>query len=89
MASANKLAQIQTYDADANVVAALALPTTCKGVIRIKLTDATYVYHAFGTGAPGTDYNNLDNGSLYTDLTNFKLHIKTAAATWVVVGSQT
>lgn len=42
----------------------------------------------WGAGAPSTNYNNAPNGSLYTDMTNFKLYIKTASATWTVVGSQ-
>lgn len=41
-----------------------------------------------GAGVPGSNHNNADNGSLYVDTTNFKLHIKTATSTWVVVGSQ-
>lgn len=41
-----------------------------------------------GTGAPSTNYNNAPNGSLYVDYTNLKLHIKTAASTWTVVGAQ-
>ena len=39
-------------------------------------------------GAPGSSFNNAPNGSLYIDMTNYKLYIKTGASTWTVVGSQ-
>jgi hypothetical protein len=41
-----------------------------------------------GSGDPSTNHNNAANGSLYIDMTNFALYIKTAASTWVVVGTQ-
>lgn len=41
-----------------------------------------------GAGVPGSNHNNADNGSLYVDITNFVLHIKTAASTWTIVGTQ-
>lgn len=47
------------------------------------------IYHIWCAGAPSTDFNDATNGSLYTDTTNYKLYIKTAAATWTVVGAQT
>lgn len=42
-----------------------------------------------GQGAPSTNHNNAPLSSLYVDVTNKKLYIMTAAATWVVVGTQT
>lgn len=81
MASASKLAQRQMYSNDANVIAGLSLPTTCIGIEIILLPDETKIYEAWGTGAPSTNYNNLSLGSKYTDLTNYKYYIMTAAAT--------
>lgn len=46
-----------------------------------------HIYYE-GTPASDSDFNNAPNGSYFTDLTNFKLYIKTAASTWTVVGAQ-
>lgn len=48
------------------------------------------LHHIFyeGTPASDSDFNNAPNGSHFTDLTNFKDYIKTAASTWTVVGAQ-
>lgn len=41
----------------------------------------------FGAGAP-TSLDDAPLGSLYVDLTNYKLYIHTATSTWTVVGAQ-
>ncbi len=62
-------------------------PTTCLGYV--VLGDATTKINLIlGTGDPSTNYNNAPLGSLYIDLTAYKLYIMTAAATWTVVGAQ-
>lgn len=82
---------LQQDSVDSGVEAGLAFPATAAWV---KLSGADQngtersIYLIFGTGAPSTNYNNASEGSLYVDYTNYKLHIKTAASTWVVVGAQ-
>lgn len=63
-------------------------PTTCQGYT-IWGDDTNKVHLIRGTGAPGTDYNNAPNGSEYTDMTNLVKYIKTAAATWTKLASNT
>lgn len=82
------LAKVQPYEEDANVQSGYAYPTTTDGVLPIRMPGGTVYHVIFGQGAPSTNYNNAQNGSLYIDTTNFKLYIKTAASTWTVVGSQ-
>ena len=38
--------------------------------------------------APGSNFDDVDNDSLYIDTTNHVLYIKTADDTWTVVGDQ-
>lgn len=40
------------------------------------------------SGTPQTAHNSAPLPSLFLDITNYKLYIKTAAATWTVVGAQ-
>ncbi len=47
------------------------------------------VWWIYAAGAPGSDFDDAPLDSLYTDTTNHKLYIKTAASTWTVVGAQT
>lgn len=64
--------------------------TTAHYAIKYVSEDGVFTtWHIYGAGAPSTDFNDAPNGSLYTDTTNYKLYIKTAAATWTVVGAQT
>lgn len=39
-------------------------------------------------GTPQSSHNNAPLPSLFIDMTNYKLYIKTAASTWTVVGAQ-
>jgi hypothetical protein len=63
--------------------------TTAHYAIHYVSEDGVFeTYHIYGAGAPSTDFNDAPLGSMYTDTTNYKLYIMTAAATWTVVGAQ-
>lgn len=82
----------QVESVDSGVEAGLGFPATAAWVrfVGADQNGTSRMFHLItGTGAPSTNFNNADNGSLYIDYTNFKLYIKTAAATWIVVGTQT
>lgn len=70
-----------------------SFPTTCVGYFQVgglKNDNTTFaILQVYGTGAPGNDYDNAPNGSLYTDMTAYKLYIKTGDTAWTVVGAQT
>ncbi len=85
---ASQLAKVQSYEDDQNVQTGYNYPATVDGYLPIRTPSGAVFHLIFGAGAPSTNYNNATNGSLYIDTTNLKLHIKTAASTWTVVGAQ-
>lgn len=88
VAAAGAISALKIQDEFADDSNAFQYPTTCQGYT-VWGNESSKTHLIRGTGAPSTDYNNAPNGSLYIDMTAFKIYIKTASSTWTVVGAQT
>ena len=83
-----KVPVLKLQDEYADAENRFSYPTTCLGYVVLG-DETTSIHVILGSAAPSTNYNNAPNGSLFVEMTNFVLYIKTGASTWTVVGAQT